>query len=241
MQEPTKYSARGVDIVVYLLLMFNLILSSVNYVRISDQAEVTRDEFSDQIKACQSEIVKLTVQSASKDTQLTELKDQVHSLSSQAGYLEARLERVENGYPLNTVYDLARLICEDYPDVEPTLALAVARLESGFDPTADNGETVGLMQINPRWHQDRADRLGIVDYKDPYGSLLLGVDYLHEIHQQLIMDFGIDDWNYVLMIYNMGHETATNAYKSGVITEYATTVMSYYEEYKHLESLLGTL
>lgn len=241
MKETTKYSERGIEIFVYLLLMCNLITSCYFYSSLADSVDKVRSDFSEQIEAEQSKIVELTVQLAGKDTQLTELQTEVDYLTEQASYLSAQVERLENSYPMQTVYDLARLACQEYDDISPAFVLAVARLESGFNPDARNGETVGLMQINPRWHAARAERLHVTNYQDPYGSLLLGADYLHEIHQELMADTGVDDFRYVLMVYNMGYTTATNVYNSGVITDYATTIMNYYDEYQYILDLLGTL
>ncbi len=241
MEETTKYSDRGIEIFVYLLLMCNLLTSCYFYSNLTDSVDKVRSDFSEQIKVEQSKIVELTVRLASKDTQLTGLQTEVDYLTEQTSYLSAQVERLENSYPVQTVYDLARLACQGYDDISPAFILAVVRLESGFNPDARNGETIGLMQINPRWHAARAERLHVTDYQDPYGSLLLGADYLHEIHQELITDTGVDDWRYVLMVYNMGYDSATQVYTSGIVTEYATTVMNYYDEYQYILDLLGTL
>ncbi len=236
------YNKKGlIEILVYLCVINNLVMGCWTYSNITGLKSAVQGEFQERIEANESEIARLVVSNASKDTQLTRLESTINDLELESLELEKRLCRLEGSYPFTTVYDLARIACQEYDDIDPCFVLAVARLESGFNPTATNGEAIGLMQITPRWFTARAERLGVTDYEDPYGNLLLGVDYLHEIHQQLIKDTGKNDWRYVLMVYNMGYNTATSAYQQGIITEYANTVLEYYAEYKRIESLLGVI
>ena len=44
--------------------------------------------------------------------------------------------------------------------VPATLILAVAGVESGFRPGADNGVDKGLMQVNPKFHPEKVARIG---------------------------------------------------------------------------------
>lgn len=71
-----------------------------------------------------------------------------------------------------------------YTDVDPLLVKAIIYHESRFDPDAvnSNGGAVGLMQISPKWHTNRADALG-VSLSDPYGNILVGCDILNELYK----------------------------------------------------------
>ena len=83
-------------------------------------------------------------------------------------------------------------------DIEPEFLEAIAWQESRFSPSAENGGCVGLMQIAPRWHQDRMERLGFTN-DDLYtitASMGIAADYLAELRAT-----GNDDY-WVLMTYN---------------------------------------
>ena len=68
--------------------------------------------------------------------------------------------------------------------------------ESSFDPYAENGGCIGVMQIDPEWHGERMERLGVKDLTDTRGNMLVGADYLSELAGRY-EDIGI-----VLMAYN---------------------------------------
>ena len=62
------------------------------------------------------------------------------------------------------------------------LALAVIDQETDFrNLTGDGGESIGYMQIQPRWHSERMERLGVSDLTDPFGNFRVGCDYLKEL------------------------------------------------------------
>lgn len=112
-------------------------------------------------------------------------------------------------------------ICEGYSNVTPELIRSVIVSESSYNPKATNGSHVGLMQVSTRWHRERARRLGVEDLYDPYGNILVGTDYLNEL-------IGSVDGDVVwaLMIYNMGHKTAYQLYSNGVVSSYASEILS---------------
>lgn len=74
-------------------------------------------------------------------------------------------------------------ICLSY-NMEPEFVEVLVYQESRYDVNAKNHNCVGLMQINTYYHADRAKRLGVTDFYDPYGNILLGVDYLSELFYQ---------------------------------------------------------
>lgn len=117
-------------------------------------------------------------------------------------------------------------ITKSYPNVKPELVMSVIYHESRFNSTAKTGNCLGLMQISTRWHKDRAKRLGVTDFYDPYSNILLGVDYLSDLTTQH------EDIRLVLMLYNMNHKTAFKLYKQGKTSKYALSVLDMAEKYK---------
>lgn len=120
-------------------------------------------------------------------------------------------------------------ICSNYPNVDPAIVKAIIWKESRFNPNckSDGGYSIGLMQVSTKWHMDRAYSLGVEDLYDPYGNILVGVDYLNDL-LEYNKDLGLS-----LMLYNMNHNDAYRLYKSGRLSSYATSVMEKSEEYRN--------
>lgn len=118
-------------------------------------------------------------------------------------------------------------LCDDY-GVDMPLVLAIIGQESNYRPDAvgDNGNSLGLMQIQPRWHQGRMDDLGVTDLLDSYQNVTVGIDLLAE----LVGKNKGTEW--ALMAYNGGHDHADYMKNTGQISEYAETVIKLYEELK---------
>jgi hypothetical protein len=127
-------------------------------------------------------------------------------------------KEVYNGY--------AEKICRKYRNVDPIIVKCIIFYESTYDPKATNGNCVGLMQVSKHWHADRAKKLGITNFYDPYSNILLGVDYLSE----LFKDY--KDPKLVLMLYNMKRSTAFGRYKTGSISTYACSILNRSEKIK---------
>jgi hypothetical protein len=124
-----------------------------------------------------------------------------------------------------TIVKYIREISSKY-GMDPELIMSVVQQESRYNPKAKNGNCLGLMQVSTRWHKDRAKRLGVKDFYDSYGNILLGVDYLSELLKQY------KDIRLVLMMYNMSHDTALKIYRNGQISTYAKIILTRAEEYK---------
>lgn len=130
--------------------------------------------------------------------------------------------------PLSTnIQDHIFALC-GYYDIEPEIIIAMIRKESNFEIGAmgDGGNSYGLMQIQPRWHQERMDRLGVTDLTDPYQNITVGVDYLAECIE---MGGGSLEWG--LMAYNGGPSYAREMRANGEISYYAQIVLQWAEEY----------
>ena len=78
----------------------------------------------------------------------------------------------------------------------PEMLMAICWVESNCQPDVKAGSCCGLMQVNPRWHTDRMDRLGVTDIYDPEGNIKVAADYLAELFRDN------EDPAVVLMEYN---------------------------------------
>jgi len=123
------------------------------------------------------------------------------------------------------INDYIFTICSEY-DVDPFLIQSIVWHESNYIPTVANGNCLGLMQVSSYWHADRAERLGVTDFYDPYSNILLGVDFIAELQSKH------KDDKLVLMLYNMKWKTAYNLYNKGIISDYAQSVLAMRNELK---------
>ena len=66
--------------------------------------------------------------------------------------------------------------------IDPAIIFAMAFRESSYrtDVIGDGGAAFGLLQVWPRWHSDRMDKLGCTDLLDPFQNVTVAVDYLAE-------------------------------------------------------------
>lgn len=106
-------------------------------------------------------------------------------------------------------------VSNDY-ELPSTVLLAMIERESGFEVEAvgDGGRSLGLMQIQPRWHQQRMDDLGCTDMFDAEQNITVGADILAE---QLARYDG--DMGKALTAYNQGSCRSE-------VSEYAVEVMA---------------
>jgi soluble lytic murein transglycosylase-like protein len=121
--------------------------------------------------------------------------------------------------PPDWLVEMSEEIGQEY-GVCPELLQAIAFRESTYNPLADNGSCIGLMQISKQWHQDRMDRLGVTDLHDARGNMLVAADYLSELFEK----YG--DIATVLMVYH-GEKNATT---KTTVSSYASSIMEMSEE-----------
>lgn len=117
--------------------------------------------------------------------------------------------------------------CEKY-GINPALVIAIIERESRFDADVigDNGRSFGLMQVQPKWHYQRMQELNCTDLLNPYQNIKVGVDILAELNGQN------SNIHWVLMAYNSGATIANENIASGIITEYATSIIKRSNELK---------
>ncbi len=110
----------------------------------------------------------------------------------------------------------------------PELLMAVIERESNgnADVVGKYGE-IGLMQIYPKYHLNRAESLGVYNLFDAEGNILVGADYLAELFAEY------NDTGMVLMRYN-GVLNAEELGEQGKYTAYAEQVMDRAEQLERL-------
>lgn len=110
-------------------------------------------------------------------------------------------------------------------DIPPAIVFAVCWRETKYtvNTIGDDGNSYGLMQVQPKWHYERMSELGATDLLNPYQNTAVGVDYLSELIER----------------YNGNIYAAVVAYNrgsfNGTITEYAKSVMS---EAERIETMI---
>lgn len=106
-------------------------------------------------------------------------------------------------------------------ELEPEFLEAVAWAESRFDPEAVNGGCVGLMQVSPIWHTERAEKLGFTaeDLMTVEGSMAVAADYLAELKAKH------DDYYWVLMTYNGDSRASSYLELEAGPSEYALIIV----------------
>ena len=111
-------------------------------------------------------------------------------------------------------------LCDRY-GVDMPLVLAVIGQESNYNAGAlgDDGNSIGLMQIQPQHHQGRMDKLGVTDLTDPYQNVTVGINLLAE----LIGENKGTEW--AVTAYNAGAGTADHNKAIGIRSEYTESVM----------------
>lgn len=116
-------------------------------------------------------------------------------------------------------------LCEE-SGVEPDMVMAMIRAESTYNPNCigDGGDSLGLLQIQPKWHQWRMDKLDCPDLMDPYQNVTVAIDILTEFYET----GKSDAW--ILMAYNGGEVYANRKASNGEISDYAVRVLEFRDE-----------
>lgn len=115
--------------------------------------------------------------------------------------------------------------CKD-KKLNPYLIFAMCERESQYkaDAVGDSGRSLGIMQIQEQWHQERMDKLGCTDLMDARQNMMVGIDILMDLYSKY------NDTAWVLMAYNGGEAYANRNYNADNISEYARYIMTRAEE-----------
>lgn len=119
--------------------------------------------------------------------------------------------------------------CKKY-GISTNVVLGVMKVESNFKVRAsgDKGRSLGLMQIQKRYHVKRMKKLGVENLFNAYGNATVGVDCLAELYKS-----NGRNWHKTLMAYNGGQYYANRNIRKGIYsTSYSRKVMNYAYYYK---------
>lgn len=111
--------------------------------------------------------------------------------------------------------------CERY-GIKPQIVFAMIERESRYraDVIGDNGNSYGLMQIQPKWHKARMNKLGCTNLLNPYQNVSVGIDLLGELVNR---GKGME---WALMAYNGGPSYANKKMAAGTVSNYAKGVLT---------------
>ena len=115
-------------------------------------------------------------------------------LSAKSGYDTGR----QTTYPVAYSEYIYKYASEN--GLDPTLVMAVIKVESNFVPEAHSGYAGGLMQLTSETAQWNAEQMGITyyDYMDPETNIMLGCHYLKYLTEKY------ETLNTALAAYNGG-------------------------------------
>ena len=120
--------------------------------------------------------------------------------------------------------------CEKY-NLSPALVIAIIERESTYnaDRVGDNGKSLGIMQIQPQWHNHRVEELGYsqtdFDWFNAKQNISVGCHYLAELYAK----YG-DDVYTVLMGYNGSPRYVRDMLNAGLVSDYALEVSARAEQ-----------
>jgi len=111
--------------------------------------------------------------------------------------------------------------CETY-NIAPAIIIAMIERESNYQANAigDKGKSIGLMQIQPKWHEERMQRLGCMDLLNPYENIKVAIDLIVELRNIN------SELAWVLMAYNGGQVHADEHEAAGTMSNYAAYVIN---------------
>lgn len=116
------------------------------------------------------------------------------------------------------VKEISEELGEKY-NICPELIQAICWQESRFQTDIKSSGCVGIMQVAPKWHKERMDRLGVTDLTDVRQNMTVAVDYLSE----LLKDG--EDIEEPLMRYH-GESRIYERLNSGEMSEYVESILT---------------
>lgn len=112
--------------------------------------------------------------------------------------------------------------------VDPAIIISIIAQESNYQPQiiGDRGESFGLMQIQPRWHDHRMQDLGCFNLQDPVQNVTVGISYFTEL---MATGKGVE---WALMAYNGGPSYADAKADVGEVSSYAREVIERAQQFE---------
>ena len=109
--------------------------------------------------------------------------------------------------------------------IDPAVVIGVIWKESSYRAATvgDGGASQGLMQIQPRWHKERMERLDCYDLLEPFQNVTVGIDILAGL-----IDKYDGNISMALMAYNAGSAGAnTHWFSKGIYSnDYSKAVLA---------------
>lgn len=152
---------------------------------------------------------------------------------AEAKYVEVTCGTIDKtvAIPEADIRAMCEQACED-TDIEPEIIEALCYEESRFNPDAESpSNCVGLCQISTIYYKDKAEKLNITDYYEPYSNIKLCVSIIEDLMNKY------DDYELVLMSYNMGEIDALKNYKEKGVSEYAKNILNNAEKIKESKEI----
>ena len=143
------------------------------------------------------------------------------------------VEKVYFNVPLSEdLQDYIFELCEKN-SIDPAIVVAMIFRESSFRASivGDKGKSYGLMQIQPKWNQERMDRLNCQNLLDPYQNVTVGIDLISELNEKG------KSIEWVLMAYNGGQSYANKKVAKGEVSSYASKILADCVKLKNGEKL----
>lgn len=111
-------------------------------------------------------------------------------------------------------------LCVGY-DLDFDIMMKIIETESGYNPKAvSSSGDYGYMQLNEMNHEWIEEELGITDFTNPYENIRGGVWMIKNLKDKY------EDWNKVLMCYNMGETNAKELWEQGIYeTSYTKKIL----------------
>ncbi|MBE5969734.1 MAG: lytic transglycosylase domain-containing protein [Lachnospiraceae bacterium] len=133
--------------------------------------------------------------------------------------------------PMDAIMQHWIFTCCESDGIDPFLIIAIIDTESSFNPKAQNGTCLGMMQINADVHQGLLEAMGGNDFYNPYQNITVGMKLI-----KAYLDTGKGlDW--ALMAYNGGRTYADEKTEKGEVTDYVYVVKEKIKEYKEAADL----
>lgn len=164
-----------------------------------------------------------TIEMTAVDTGLDEMKGvETMEFEMETGK-EVEIEEKSRFFDVPLDEDLQTYIFELSEDIgiDPAIVIAIIEKESNYDASAvgDHGRSLGLMQIQLRWHTARMVELGCDDLLDARQNVCVGIDILADLLEEG------ESIEWVLMAYNGGQVYADRLASEGRVSEYAAKVI----------------